>query len=83
MNDTNYHKVRNSGSNPANFWDDFDWDELLPMEQRLWEILGWDAESWDEQKPAPETDNLDFDELSEQEMIAAMALGFRKAKLWG
>ncbi len=47
MNDTNNHKVRDAGSNPSKFWSDFDWDELLPMEQRLWAMLGWDADSWD------------------------------------
>jgi hypothetical protein len=75
--------VRDAGNNPEKFWDALDGDEMLPAEQRLWDILGWNEACWDGDDPEPASDDLDFDELSEQERMAAMALGFRNAKLWG
>lgn len=56
-------------------WDDF---EDLPAErQKLWEVLGWDAQNWASGEGV-ESEKLMWDELHSSQQEAAQELGFSK-----
>jgi len=74
-------KVRQpeKGADLEAFWDEFDWTELTPEEQRLWGILGWDKSSWQGDSPEPASEAKDWDNLTKEEQEAAVQLGYDEA----
>jgi len=69
-------EIRQPDGDPDAFWDALDWEELSAAEQALWMILGWDAEAWDGDAEAPDSESHDWRELSLQEQAAARLLGY-------
>jgi hypothetical protein len=67
--------VRKPKGDIDDFWDEFDWEELSPGEQKLFAALGWDEESWDDDGDVPSSDK-DWEELSPKEQAALTALGY-------
>lgn len=63
------------------FWNNLDWDELSPAEQKLWSVLGWDAESWAGSADEPASDDRNWSELSDTERFAAGKLGYDE-EIW-
>lgn len=58
-------------------WEDLDWEDMNPAEQRAWAALGWNQQMWDgEGSKEPGSSFKDWDELSYDEAKAAYALGF-------
>jgi len=58
------------------FWDEFQWEELYPSEQGLWEILGWDEASWRGEAEEPDPEYKAWGELTDKERTAAGQLGY-------
>eukprot|EP01048_Picozoa_sp_COSAG05_P015816 COSAG05_NODE_1953_length_3792_cov_3.706201_1_plen_1236_part_10 len=57
------------------------WEDLDEGARVHWETLGWTAFSWSGKLPAPLSEQMDFEKLSDIEREAAIALGFTK-DLW-
>ncbi len=73
--------VRTPAGDTEKFWENFDWGDLSADEQRLWSILGWNAQTWQgDGSQAPVSDRTDWDKLSQEEQAAASALGFDKSR---
>lgn len=66
--------VRDMQGNPG-IWEELSWADLSSREKELWTILGWQERKWDG-NDAPASADKDWNDLSPQEMIAAMNLGF-------
>ena len=60
------------------FWKSFNWDDLYLSEQRLWAILGWDADKWTGVPAAvmPASNWRAWVQLTPVEQGAASALGY-------
>jgi hypothetical protein len=71
--------VRDMNGNPG-IWEKLSWADLSDKEKELWTILGWQQEKWDGNE-APSSANNVWNELNQQEQIAAMDLGFFEG-LW-
>ena len=54
------------------------WEELSDVVKYCWGVLGWNEGSWAYQEPPPTTENMDWDELTEEQRVAAMSLGYRE-----
>jgi hypothetical protein len=59
-------------------WDEAGWSELTPAEQELWKVLGWDEASWEGEAKKPPSEDLYWNQLSEEERSAATKLGYTK-----
>jgi hypothetical protein len=72
--------VRKPTGDVEDFWEDLDWDELSPTEQKLFSDLGYTKQSWesDDDVEVP-SDDKDWEELSSKELNALTALGYTKA----
>ena len=58
-------------------WENLDWDDMNPAEQKAWAALGWTEHMWDGAGTAePASSFLDWDELSYDQAKAAYSLGF-------
>jgi len=68
--------VREPEGNVEDFWNAQEWTALTPTEQILWGKLGWNQASWDEEIEAPDSEDKDWAELSDEERIAATQLGY-------
>ncbi|MCP4345241.1 MAG: DUF1565 domain-containing protein [Desulfobacterales bacterium] len=68
--------VRVPVGDPDSFWHSIDWVSLYEPEQYLWEILGWDEESWTGSADEPDSASKDWNSLSDEEREAAEFLGF-------
>jgi hypothetical protein len=73
--------VRKPTGDVDEFWDEFDWDDLSEVEQKLWAIVGWDQETWDDDEGEVPADDKDWDDLSERHQDALTNLGY-SAKYW-
>jgi hypothetical protein len=62
-----------------NLWEEAGWAELTPAEQALWMVLGWDEASWEGEAKKPPSEDLYWNQLSEEERMAATKLGYTKA----
>ena len=51
------------------------WDDMAPATRELWAVLGWSSINW-ARGPNPPSDDLDWEELSEEEQQAASMLGY-------
>jgi hypothetical protein len=49
---------------------------MLKAEKRLWKTLGWKQESWDGEKGKPKSYKTKWDDLTDDERLAAIKLGF-------
>lgn len=61
-----------------NLWEEASWSELTPAEQELWKVLGWDEASWEGEAKKPPSEDLYWNQLSEEERMAATKLGYTK-----
>ena len=61
-----------------NLWDEAGWADLTPAEQALWMVLGWDEASWEGEAKKPPSEDLYWNQLSEEERMAATKLGYTK-----
>ena len=68
--------IRSVDGDPNGTWEDVSWEDLNSDEQELWGVLGWDADSWEEETDAPESDDTDWAELSSEEQSALTKLGY-------
>jgi len=65
-----------------NHYNDYAWDELVQNDiVSFYIILGWTAESWDETIPEPASNSKYFEELTDKEQTAALAVCYTQ-KLW-
>ncbi|MEM7127068.1 MAG: substrate-binding domain-containing protein [Chloroflexota bacterium] len=62
-------------------WFSVKWEELARDEQRLWQILGWNQASWDEEASPPITALQLWHELTVRQRTAAQRLGFNR-EIW-
>ncbi len=58
------------------FWDKFDWTDLTPAEQALWQSLGWDEARWQGRADEPASESKRWSELTTEERSAAEQLGY-------
>ncbi len=61
-----------------NFWEEAGWEDLTPAEQALWKEMGWDEASWEGEAKKPPSEDLYWNQLSEEERAAATKLGYTK-----
>jgi hypothetical protein len=73
--------IRDVEGDPSSAWDDLNWTEINSAEQKLWMVLGWDEDSWQEDTDPPESDDKYWEDLSTSEKKAAKELGYTQA-LW-
>jgi hypothetical protein len=57
------------------FWENVDWDQMTPLEQREWSLLGWSATLW-ENGGSSSADRSDWADLTPEQRAAAKALGY-------
>lgn len=77
-NTWNPSSVRTPEGDVNEFWNSFDWDDLYLSEQRLWAILGWNADNWTGVPAAamPASNWRAWTQLTPVEQGAATALGY-------
>lgn len=63
------------------FWDKFDWEDLTPTEQALWQTLGWNRASWQGEASEPASEHKYWKELTPTQRAAAGKLGYSQ-KYW-
>ena len=61
-----------------NFWEECAWTDMTPAEQDLWNVLGWDEASWEGEAKQPASEDKYWNQLSEEEQMAATKLGYTK-----
>lgn len=61
-----------------NLWEEAAWSDLTPAEQELWKVLGWDEASWEGEAKKPPSEDLYWNQLSDDERMAATKLGYTK-----
>jgi hypothetical protein len=61
---------------PNAFWHHFKWHSMLKYERKQWKTLGWKQESWDGEKEKPKSYKTKWDDLTDDEQVAAIKLGF-------
>jgi hypothetical protein len=49
---------------------------MLKYERKQWKTLGWKQESWDGEKEKPKSYKTKWDDLTDDEQVAAIKLGF-------
>jgi len=64
------------GEDVGESWDANDWTNLTSAEQSLWEVLGWDEDSWLGEADAPASESKYWNELTDEERSAAEQLGY-------
>jgi hypothetical protein len=74
-------RPRSKGEIVEAFWNNLDCDELSPAEQKLWSVLGWDAESWSGSSDEPASDDKNWSKLSDTERFAAGQRGYDE-EIW-
>ncbi len=73
-------KIRVPQGDVEAFWGSLNkWANLNAAEQDAWQVLGWNAKSWDEEVDLPESENKKWAELSDKEKAAAGSLGYDEA----
>jgi LysM repeat protein len=70
--------VRKPEGDVEEFWNLFDWTDLTQAEQALWEKLGWNEASWQEEAEAPASESKLWNELTDEERATAEQLGYDK-----
>ncbi|TAD79609.1 MAG: hypothetical protein EA001_03960 [Oscillatoriales cyanobacterium] len=73
--------VRSVDGDPNGAWEDVSWADMSSEEQELWGIVGWDADSWEEETDPPEADDSDWGDLGSEVQDALTKLGYTQA-LW-
>ena len=73
--------IRDAKGDPNGVWEDVDWEDMSPEEQKLWGALGWKEDSWDEDEDPPAEDDLYWKDLKAPQQEAAQKLGYTQA-LW-
>ena len=63
------------------YWDGFQWDMIPEEDQKRWEALGWDEDSWDDGENIPDTATKEWKDLTDEQKSAATALGYNE-KSW-
>jgi hypothetical protein len=61
-----------------NLWEEAAWADLTQAEQELWKVLGWSEASWEGEAKKPPSEDLYWNQLSEEERMAATKLGYTK-----
>ena len=60
------------------FWDKFDWEDLTPGEQALWQALGWNRDSWQGEASEPASEHKYWKDLTPAQRTAAGKLGYNQ-----
>lgn len=68
--------IREVEGEPSDVWDDLSWEDMNSSEQKLWSILGWDEDSWEEETDPPESDDTYWEDLTAKQREAAEQLGY-------
>ena len=75
-----YQKLKHRPGGTGWSWDDVAWDDMAPIQQHYWRMLGWNRASWSGYAPEPATSNLSWYQLSQNQRYAAYALGYTPAR---
>jgi hypothetical protein len=67
--------VRNDN---IDFWEEVGWADMTPVEQWLWQKLGWTEASWNEEEKPPASEDKYWKQLTDEERYAAERLGYTK-----
>lgn len=67
-------------ADPNLYWRFYSWDQFLTHEERLWARLGWNERSWSGREEAPRTERTPWDDLTRDQEMAAITLGFTEEK---
>ncbi|MDB9510629.1 hypothetical protein PN499_05490 [Kamptonema animale CS-326] len=73
--------IRDVQGDPSSAWDDLSWTDMNSAEQKLWAVLGWDEDSWEEETDPPESNDRYWEDLTDAEKNAALELGYTQ-ELW-
>ncbi|NJR68622.1 MAG: hypothetical protein HC771_08085 [Synechococcales cyanobacterium CRU_2_2] len=73
--------IRAVNGDPGAVWDELSWVEMNSSEQGQWAVLGWDADSWEEETDPPNSDDQAWEDLTPAERTAAEKLGYTEL-LW-
>ena len=65
---------------PDEYWDSWDWREMLENEMSLWESLGWNEHSWMGHASPPASFFTSFAYLSWREQASATELGYDQGR---
>ena len=58
------------------FWDEFNWTDFTPTEQTLWQTLGWNETTWQDEVNEPASESKHWSDLTTEERSAAKQLGY-------
>ncbi len=68
--------IRQVSGDPGAVWDELSWTDMNSAEQEQWAVLGWDANSWEEETDPPSSSDKYWEELTSTERAAAEILGY-------
>ena len=64
---THTHTEQGSKDNP---WEQVGWADMIYWQRVCWAELGWTQRKWDlESDPNPETDDMEFDQLTDLQVL--------------
>ena len=72
-------EIRKIQGSPSDTWDDLDWTDMNDAEQALWQTLGWDEASWQEDTDPPASNDTYWEDLTQDERDAATELGYNQS----